>query len=117
MCPSITLGIERRKQGGSVEGYPDVKATQVLGSVYNINPRQGECFYLHLLLHHIQGPQSFADLKVMDGDICASFREECLKAGLLENDNQYHMAMSEATASNSPGSLHTLFAIDLVCTI
>ena len=58
----------RQKEGRSVEGYPGVKETQVLGRVYTISPCQGEFFYLHLLLH---GPWSFANLKVMDGDICA----------------------------------------------
>ena len=103
----------RRKQGTDVEGYPGVKQAQALGRVYTISPRQGECFYLRLLLHNVKGPQSFADLRTVDGDLCSSFREACLKLGLLEDDNQYHLAMEEATVSNSPASLRTLFAVIL----
>ena len=104
---------QRRKQGAAVGSYPGVKQAQVLGRVYTISPRQGECFYLRLLLHNVKGPQSFADLKTVNGDLCNSFHEACLKLGLLEDDNQYHLAMEEATVSNSPASIRTLFAVIL----
>ena len=51
----------RRKQGTDVAGFAGIKEAHVLGRIYTINPRQGECFYLSLLLHHIRGPQSFAN--------------------------------------------------------
>ena len=103
----------RRKQGTDVAGFPGVKEAHVLGRVYTINPRQGECFYLWLLLHHIRGPQSFAELKTVEGDLCSSFREACFRLGLLEDDNQYHLAMQEASVSNSASSLRSLFAVIL----
>ena len=103
----------RRKQGTDVAGYPGVKEAHVLGRVYTINPRQGECFYLWLLLHHIRGPQSFAELKTAEGDLCSSFHEACFRLGLLEDDNQYHLAMQEASVSNSASSLRSLFAVIL----
>ena len=84
-----------------------------LGRVYIISPRQGECFYLRLLLHNVKGPQSFADLKTVNGDLCSSFHEPCIKLGLLEDDNQYHLAMEEAKVSNSPASICTHFAVIL----
>ena len=103
----------RRKQGIDVTGFPGVKEAHVLGRVYTINPRQEECFYLRLLLHHIREPQSFAELKTVEGDLCSSFREACFKLGLLEDDNQYHLAMQEASVSNSASSLRSLFAVIL----
>ena len=90
-----------------------VKHTQALCRVYTISPHQGEYFYLRLLLHNVKGPQSFADLKTVDGDLCSSFHEACLKLGLLEDDNQYHLAMEEAIVSNSSASIRTLFAVIL----
>ena len=92
-------------------GYTDVKHVQALGRVYTISPCQGECFYLRLLLHNVKGPQSFAALRTVDGDLYSSFREACLKLRLLEGDNQYHLAMEEAIVSNSPASIRTLFAM------
>ena len=103
----------RRKQGTTVAGFPVVKEAHVLGRVYTINPRQGECFYLRLLLHHVRGPLSFANLKTVEGVLSSSFREACFRLGLLEDDNQYHLAMQEASVSNSAASLHSLFAVIL----
>ena len=117
MSPGIILEIKkswnRRKQGTDVAGFPGIKEAHVLGRIYTINPRQGECFYLRLLLHHVKGPQSFPDLKTINGDLCSSFREACFKLGLLEDDSQYHLAMEEASVSNSAASLRSLFAVIL----
>ena len=103
----------RRKQGRDVTGFPGVKEAHILGRVYTVNPRQGECFYLRLLLHYIKGPQSFAHLRTVEGNLCSPFREACLRLGLLEDDNQYHLAMQEAAVSNSAASLRSLFAVIL----
>ena len=103
----------RRKQGKDVNGFPGVKEAHILGRVYTVNPRQGECFYLRLLLHNIRGPQSFVHLRTVEGNLCGSFREACLRLGLLEDDNQYHLAMQEAAVSNSASSLRSLFAVIL----
>ena len=64
-------------------GYVGIKEAHVLGRAYIINPRQGECFYLRLLLYHIKGLQSFAELKTVESDLCSSFREACFRLGLL----------------------------------
>ena len=49
----------------------------------------------------------------MEGNLCSSFREACFRLGLLEDDNQYHLAMQEASVSNSAASLRSLFAVIL----
>ena len=103
----------RRKHGTNVAGFAAVKEVHILGRVYIINPRQGECFYLRLLLHHVRGPQSFTQLKTVEGNLCSSFCKACFRLGLLEDDNQYHLAMQEASVSNSAASLHSLFAVIL----
>ena len=61
-------------------------------------------------MHHVRGPQSFAHLKTVEGDLCSSFHEACFRLGLLENDNQHHLAMQEASISNLAVSLCSLFA-------
>ena len=82
--------------------------------MYTINPRQGECFYLRLLLTHVRGPQSFNHLITVDHSLCGSFQEAHLNIGLLENDSHYHLAMQEASLSNSPSTICVLFAVILV---
>ena len=56
---------------------------------------------------------SFAELKTVEEDLCSSFCEACFRLGLLEDDNQYHLAMEEASVSNSASSLRSLFAVIL----
>ena len=53
----------RWKQGTDVACFAGVKEAHPLGRVYTISPRQGECFYLRLLLHHIRGPQFFCQVE------------------------------------------------------
>ena len=104
----------RRKQGTDVVGFLGVKEAHVLGRVYTINPCMlGGMLYLWLLSHHIRGPQSFAELKTVEGDLCSSFREACFRLGLLEDDNQYLAMQEEALVSNSASSLRSLFAVIL----
>ena len=47
-----------------------------------------------------------------EGDLCSSFHEACLRLGLLEDDNQYYLAMQEAV-SNLAASLCSLFVVIL----
>ena len=93
-----------------VLGFPNVKQAHVIGRMYTVNPRQGECFYLRF---HVRGPCSFNDIQTVNGDLCSSFHEACLKLGLLENDNHYYLAMQEESLSNSPSTICTLFAVIL----
>ena len=44
----------------------------------------------------------------MEGNLCSSFCEACLRLGLLEDDNQYRLAMQEVAVSNSASSLHSV---------
>ena len=66
-----------------------------------------------LLFHHVRGPQSFAELKNVEGDLSSYFHEACFRLGLLKDDNQYHLAMHKAAVSNSAASFHSLFAVIL----
>lgn len=86
---------------------------EAIGRVYTISLRQGECYYLWLLLHEVCGATSFDDLKIIAGDICSTFWEACHRWGLLENDNQYSLALEEAVMSQIPSQVRTLYAIIL----
>ena len=103
----------RRKHGNRVPHEEDIFEAQAIGRVYTVSPRQGECYYLCLLLHEVCGATSFDDLKTVSGDICPTFREACRRRGLLENDNQYSLALEEAAMSQMPSQVRTLYAIIL----
>ena len=61
-----------------------------------------ECYFLRLLLHHISGPTSFADLRLSNGVCCTNYRAACLTLGLIEDDNHLHSAITEAANCQSP---------------
>ena len=74
----------------------------------------GERFYLRLLLNHVIGATSYADLRIVDGDTLPSFREAAQRRGLLEVDNTIDQCLNEAALYQMPSALRRLFATILV---
>lgn len=87
--------------------------SEALGRVYTIHPNNSECYFLRLLLHNIRGPTSFQYLKTVNNCRYNTYREVCLKLGLLENDQHWNNSLKEAAISNSPKQIRNLFAIIL----
>jgi hypothetical protein len=83
-----------------------------IGRIYSISPRQGDCYYVQLLLTEVRGPSSFTAPKTVDGQEL-SFRKACLARGLLENDQNLHLAMEEAGVSQSAPNIRSLLAVIL----
>ena len=105
---------KRRVQGKTVPGYPTIRATDALGCVYTVHPKNFECFFLRLLLHTIRGPTLYEVLKTVNHRICATFREACQIMGLLEDDAQWDATMAEVSTVQSPARLRNLFVILLL---
>lgn len=102
---------QRRKQGNTVPGYPDVRSTDALGRMYTVHPKNDECFYLRLLLVNVRGPTSFESLRTVNGTIFPTYRAACEALNLLENDTHWDTTIVEAIISASPSQIRTLFAI------
>ena len=65
-----------------------------------------------MLLIAVRGPKSFEDLRTVNGEVCATFEQACLKLGLIENNKEVYEAMDEVK--------DTLFGdilIQMFCTI
>ena len=103
-----------RKQGKPVEGHPGVKRAETIGRVYTVNPIHFDCFCLRLLLHHVRGPTSFQDLKTVNGQLCETFQEACVRHGLVEDDAHWSSTLDDAATFVSPHRMRNLFAIMLV---
>ncbi|CDF39890.1 ATP dependant DNA helicase [Chondrus crispus] len=58
----------------------------VVGRIYTVSPREGEPYFLRLLITQVPGATSFENLRNIDGEQCTSFRQACLRLGLLAND-------------------------------
>lgn len=102
---------QRRKQGQPVRGHPNVFSTEALGRVYTVHPNHYECFYLRLLLINVRGPTSFEDLRTVDGELCATYRQACQRLNLLEDDMHWEATLADSVISSSPHQIRTLFAI------
>ena len=62
----------------------------------SLHQKTQELFHLRLLLHHIPGPQSFEDLRTVDGVVFEKFQEATVKLGLWEDDKECELALAEA---------------------
>jgi hypothetical protein len=99
-----------RKQGTQVPDCPGVKRGNVIGRVYNIHPRVGECYYLRLLLFQVTGPTSFTSFKQYQGTTYNTYREACIARGLLEEDQHLRTALQTAVEENYPSQIVSLFS-------
>ena len=71
--------------------------------------KQIETYALRMLLYHIRGPTSFEDLRTVNGILIPSFQEACQKLGLMEDDSEVHLAMSEACSVRFGDQLISFF--------
>nr|XP_027082463.1 uncharacterized protein LOC113704790 [Coffea arabica] len=94
--------------------WTERKRRKVIGRLVSVNPREGERYYLRLLLNHIPGPISFEDLLTVHDKKMNSFREAALALGLLQSDTYIEETLEEAAAFQMPSSLRLLFATLLV---
>lgn len=103
----------RRKQGKRVPEYAGVCESETIGRVYTVHPNNAECFYIRMLLHEVKGPISFEALKIVNNETCQTYREACLKLGLLEDDKHWESTLNEAVVTRHPLQIRNLFAIIL----
>nr|KAJ0226417.1 hypothetical protein LSAT_V11C100047890 [Lactuca sativa] len=85
-----------------------------LGRIHSVSPNLGEAYFLRILLNKVKGPKSFEEIRMVNGEICPSFRDACYALGLLDDDKEYIEAIKEASQSRSGYYLRFLFAIMLL---
>lgn len=77
-------------------------SNDALGRLYTVHPDNTECFYLRLLLINVRGPTSFKDLRTVNGQLCATYRQACQELNLLENDAHLDTALADASNTARP---------------
>ncbi|UYV78243.1 hypothetical protein LAZ67_16000653 [Cordylochernes scorpioides] len=102
---------QRRKQGKPVEGHPNIYSSDALGRLYTFHPSNQECLYLRLLLVNVCGPESFQELRTVNGKVCSTYREACQELYLLENDAHWDTTLADASSTAQPHQIRMLFAI------
>ena len=81
----------------------------MLGRVFTVHPNQREAYYLRILLHHVKGPTSFESIRTVDGEVCESYHEACVKLGLLLDDKCWENTMKDAETTMMPRQMRSLF--------
>ncbi|XP_076951279.1 uncharacterized protein LOC143624551 [Bidens hawaiensis] len=85
-----------------------------IGRVHHVPPAFNEAYYLRSLLNKVKRPMCFEDIRTVDGEVCATYRDACYKRGLLDDDNEYIEAIKEASHTASGYYLRSLFATMLI---
>ena len=89
------------------------QADATVGRIYWVSPRAGEKYYLRVLLHHVQGARSFEDLRTVESTTCATYRDACVKRGLLQDDAEWRACLLEASQTQNAWQMRCLFCIIL----
>jgi hypothetical protein len=88
-----------------------------LGRMVYVGPTAGERFHLRMLLMVVRGAKSFDDLKTVNGEVCVTFHDACLKRGLLEDDGEWDICLRDAAEIQTGSQLRHLFTtLLLFCT-
>ncbi|SAL94718.1 hypothetical protein, partial, partial [Absidia glauca] len=90
----------------------------VVTRIYSARISNIELYSLRLLLLSVQGPLSFDDLRVFEGELHSTFQGCALARGILQSDDEWDKCMDEAVATEtSVDIIRKLFCYILVnCT-
>lgn len=77
------------------------KSNFVVSVIYTVRPRQGEQYYLHLLLHHLKCAPFLKDMRNFDEEECVSFKELCRQKRLSIDDTDWKNALQKGFCSNT----------------
>ncbi|XP_071718873.1 uncharacterized protein [Rutidosis leptorrhynchoides] len=96
----------RRKQGSCI------------GRIVYSHPASGERYYLRLLLNKVKGPQTYEEIRTVDGTLHPTFKDACFAYGLINDDREWTTAITEARLWASGAQLRDLFVtILLFCNV
>ena len=102
-------------QSASYESSLKWRDVSTSGRIYTVHVSNFECYCFRMLLNVMRGPTNFLDLKTVDCQELATFRQACEKLGLLEDDNHWDATIEEAVLCRLPPQIRELIAI-LICT-
>ncbi|XP_058789684.1 uncharacterized protein LOC131663341 [Phymastichus coffea] len=104
----------KKKNGNISKWSTRKKHFNVIGRMYSISPTQLELFHLRMLLLHVKGAVSFESLRTVDNTVHPTFVAACLALGLIENDEEWKLALEDGTKWMMPQRLRHLFVRILI---
>lgn len=67
-----------------------------------------------MLLNSVTGARSFQEIRSFEGQVYSSFKEACTAKGLLEDDEEWDKALTQAKVAATGRQLRQLFSSILV---
>lgn len=67
-----------------MEGHPNLLFLEALGRLYSIHSNNPELYYLRLLLISVHGPTSFQEMRILNSQVCDTYRKACQELNLLD---------------------------------
>ena len=98
----------------NVKQWKRRKSRNYIGRVYYTHPLSGENFYLRMLLNIIKGPRNFKEIRTVNNITYPTYKDACCALGLLDNDNEWHDCIIEASNWASGKQLRQLFVTILM---
>jgi hypothetical protein len=80
-----------------------------INCIAHVNPTQGETYYLRMLLHIVKGAKSFSEIKTIGQHEHPTFWATCQALGLLDEDQEWSHALTDAARWAMPYQLRQLF--------
>ena len=74
-------------------------------------PAAMQTFYLRMLLHVTKGPLNFEDLRKVDGVLHANYKQACFAHGMIEDGQEWELALREAAATQMAPHSYILSSI------
>ncbi|KAK1393282.1 ATP-dependent DNA helicase [Heracleum sosnowskyi] len=93
---------------------PRKRDIAVVGRLIYVQPFVGELFYMRLLLNFVCGATSFEDLRTVNGVVYNSYKEACLHHDILGSDDDWHLAIQDASTHQTGRQLRNLFVTMLL---
>ena len=90
------------------------KFGRCIGHIYYAHPKNGECFYLQMLLNVVIGARSFKEIRTINNVINSDFKSACYALGLLDDDKEWHEALNHVSHWALGKQLRKLFIIILI---
>lgn len=89
-------------------------ATQQVTRIRWVNVQLTELYAIRTLLYHRTGVKSFEDLRTVKQELLSTFHEAAVKTGLLNDDNEWDLAMREVVSFQMPSSARRTFVMILL---
>lgn len=89
------------------------KTTGTIGHIFFTQISKGKHYYLRLFLLTVKGANSFQSLRTVNNVPHTTFRSAAQALGLLDMDQDYYNALTEAASFMSGAGLHSMFIMIL----